>query len=94
VSYLDELVDERGLEGVLKADGFDDCVVGIVTDNSPPRLVYCKHSMVLSLVRTDGMSYDDAEEYLAFNTWCAYVGEQTPIFIDRVDFIAGGYHER
>ncbi len=36
--------------------------------------------MVEILVENDGMSLEDAIEYLEYNTWCAYVGEGTPIF--------------
>ena len=39
------------------------------------------------------MSHEDAIEYLEYNVWGAYVGEQTPIYIelgkyeDLVDFL-------
>ena len=31
------------------------------------------------------MELDEAIEYLEFNTWGAYVGEQTPIYVDEID---------
>jgi hypothetical protein len=37
--------------------------------------------MVAILVARDGMTEDEAEEYLAFNTWGAYVGPATPLYV-------------
>jgi hypothetical protein len=31
------------------------------------------------------MTEEDAWEYLEFNTFCAYVGEQTPIFVNTYE---------
>jgi hypothetical protein len=33
----------------------------------------------------DGMEYDEALEYFDFNIAGAYVGEQTPIFIHKIE---------
>jgi hypothetical protein len=65
----------------LKADGFDAAIIGI--DMASERLVYDKRKMVEIL--TEEMSEEDAIEYLEFNTWGAYVGEQTPIYVDRLE---------
>jgi len=71
----------------LKPDGFDgnpDCydraILGI-TDTG--QLVYSKEIMVEILIETDkSMGEEEAWEYLEFNCFCAYVGLQTPIFIN------------
>lgn len=61
-------------------DGYDSAIVGI-TDNG--QLVYSKEIMVNLLMGTDAeMNEEDAWDFLEFNTFCAYVGEQTPIFIN------------
>ena len=31
----------------------------------------------------DGMSYDESQEWLEYNTFGAYVGENTPIYMER-----------
>jgi hypothetical protein len=64
-------------------DGYDGAIVGI-TDNG--QLVYSKERMVALLVEMDNeMTTEDAWEFLEYNTFCAYVGEQTPIFINTYE---------
>jgi hypothetical protein len=46
-------------------------------------VVYSKQKMIDILEPEMGL--DDAIEYLEFNTWCAFVGNQTPIYIDEID---------
>jgi len=65
----------KGVE-VLKAEGLDSAVVGI----NGGRLVYSKAKCVDALVERDGMTEEDADEFLHFNTYCAYVGPMTPIY--------------
>jgi hypothetical protein len=65
-------------EEFLKADGFDDAVIGVEPNSM--RLVYDRDRMVEILVE-EGMTYEDSIEYLEFNTFCAYVGEKTPLYI-------------
>jgi hypothetical protein len=68
-------------EELLFADGFDDAIIGLDTNNL--RVVYSKQKMIEILEPEMGL--DDAIEYLEFNTWCAYVGDKTPIYIDEID---------
>jgi hypothetical protein len=44
----------------IKADGFDEAIIGI--DMVQERIIYCKQKMVDILVN-DGMEWDDAVEY-------------------------------
>jgi hypothetical protein len=62
----------------LKADGFSDAIIGTTTDG---RFIYDAHKMVDILVARDGMAPEEACEYLEFNTFSAYVGEGTPIYV-------------
>ena len=66
---------------LLFADGFDDAIMGL--DTNSLRVVYSKQKMIECLLKD--MELDDAIEYLEFNTWGAYVGEQTPIYVDEID---------
>lgn len=75
---LDEILNYYPEEEILKADGFDDAVIGI--DPESMRLVYDRNKMFDILVN-QGMTMEDAVEYLEFNTFCAYVGEKTPLYI-------------
>lgn len=58
-------------------DGYDEAIIGI-TDNG--QLVYSKEIMVRLLCKE--MPEEDALDFLAYNCWGAYVGEQTPIFVN------------
>ena len=60
-------------------NGYDKAILGL-TDNG--QLVYSKEIMVELLREEDkDLSEEDAWEFLEFNCFCAYVGEQTPIYI-------------
>ena len=69
-------------DSMLFADGFDECIVG-VTGGLSNCVVYDKKKMIEELVSQD-MDEIDAIEYLEFNTWGAYVGEYTPVYIDLI----------
>lgn len=66
-------------EEILKADGFDDAVIGI--DQNTMRLIYSVRKCVEILV-LGGMSVEEAIEYFDFNTKGSYVGEKTPIWCE------------
>ena len=73
---LDKIVKSFEDEEILKADGFDDAVIGI--DYDKMRLIYSV-AKVIVILRKD-MSPDDAWEHFAFNIAGSYVGEKTPIW--------------
>ena len=66
-------------EEILKADGFDDAVIGI--DTGTMRLIYSVTRCVEILI-VGGMDMNDAIEYFDFNVRGSYVGEKTPIWCD------------
>lgn len=68
---------------LLKMDGFDDAIMGIVYDitQGVPRLVYCGESMVQLLTRDREMTEEDALEYISYNCEGAYVGPSTPMIV-------------
>jgi len=71
----------------LKPDGFDGdpnsydrAIIGITEQG---QLVYSKEKMVEILVETEKeMDKQEAWEFLEYNCFCAYVGEQTPLFVN------------
>ena len=67
----------------LFADGFDDAIIGLWNDTSTGinRVVYDGTKMVDILTDDDGMPEDQAMEYLQFNTFNAYYGKGTPIYV-------------
>ena len=76
---LNEIVEYFYDDEILKADGFDDAVIGI--DQNTMRLIYSVRKCIEILV-LQGMSVEDAIEYFDFNTKGSYVGEKTPIWCD------------
>jgi hypothetical protein len=76
---LEEIIDQYSDQEFLKADGFDDAVIGI--EEKSGRLVYDINLMISILISDEEMSEEDAIEYLDYNVIGAYVGEQTPIYI-------------
>lgn len=69
---------------VLLANGYADAFLGI-SDSEPKRAVYDKNKMIDITMLEDSCSYLEAVEWLEFNTWNTYVGENTPIYINRID---------
>ena len=76
---LEQILEIFSEDELLKADGFDDAVIGI--DAVKLRLVYDVDKMRSILIDQEGMSFDEAMEYLDYNVLGAYVGEQTPLYI-------------
>ena len=69
-------------EQMLKADGFDEAVLGVGRRcGQPDLLVYDYHKCCEILVKRDKMTYEEAEEFMEFNVVGAWVGETTPVFV-------------
>jgi hypothetical protein len=70
---------------MLKIDGHDDAIVGqacIWTNQSKEHvLVYSGERIVKGLMERDGMSMEEAIEYIDFNIEGAYMGPGTPIIM-------------
>ena len=81
---LIELYGDHTEDGLLFADGLDDALVGICPNSL--RLVYSRTKVIEVFIQDDGMTEQDAVEYAEHNTFSAYVGNQTPIFIDDLKY--------
>ena len=70
---------------MLFADGLDAAFVGVARRCGQPDLaVYSIPLAIRVLVQRDGMSEADAREYLEFNSIGAWVGEETPIWLEVI----------
>lgn len=78
---LEEILEYYPDETFLKADGFDDAVIGVEIAE-PMRLVYSVKKVIETLITEDEMSLEDALEHFEYNIRGSYVGEQTPIWCD------------
>jgi hypothetical protein len=74
---LEIIIENYQDEEILKADGFDNAVIGIDTDSM--RLIYSIQKCI-EVLKEDGMDEIDAVEYFEYNVLGAYVGEKTPIW--------------
>lgn len=72
----------------LSADGFEDAIIGVVCDKvtGAYRLAYSRVECINILIKRDGMTEEEAEEYFDFNVEGAYMGEKTPVWVDDYIF--------
>lgn len=88
---LAELLVANGYEDLLLMDNFDDAFIGVSQRiNEPMLAVYDYNKMVSLLMFRDGLSAQDAEEYIEFNCVGAWVGEKTPIIVRKADYLNDG----
>ena len=80
----EELAEHFG-DDLLFADSFDNAIIGVSIGTDSRRVVYDTGQMVEILVQEENFTEETAWEFLEFNTFCAYVGEQTPIYVTKVD---------
>ena len=78
---ISDYIEEHGMTGVLLADGLEDACVGGSWGFGPNKAVYDWGKCVEILMQRDGMTWEEAVEWVDFNVTGAYVGEQTPEFI-------------
>ena len=76
-----ELAEHFGND-LLFADNFDNAIIGVSMGiSSGTKVVYDAEEMARTLVVSEGITKQEAWEYLEFNTFNAYVGDNTPIFV-------------
>lgn len=73
---LESILENYYEEEFLKADGFDDAIMGV--EENSMRLIYSVKKC-LEILQND-MDDLDAMEYFTYNVSGAYVGEKTPIW--------------
>ena len=72
-------------DDLLLMDGFDDCIIGICHSFGDEPVVAYDYDLVIAKLQSHGMSCEEAVEYHEFNQAGAWVGEQTPVFIHRIE---------
>jgi hypothetical protein len=85
---ISDYIEEHGMEGVLLADGLEEAFIGVSCGQGPNQFckaIYDWEECVKIFTERDGMSYEEAVEWMDFNVTGAYVGEQTPEFIFLYD---------
>jgi hypothetical protein len=76
---------------ILTADGFDDAFLGVAYRDDVFVAVYSRDKIIDILMQRDGMTEEDASDYFEFNIEGAYVGPQTPIYVEQMslEFLRG-----
>lgn len=74
---------------MIKLDGYDDAIIGPAMvwsgQTMDKRLVYDAEMIREILMHRDGMSSEDAREFIEFNIEGAYVGPNTPVLVWNED---------
>ena len=82
-----DLLCELGLEEsvVFESPDYDDAIIG--WDENSGRIIYDYEKMVECLMNEDGMEYDEAAEFIDYNTVraCPYMGERAPIILKSIE---------
>jgi hypothetical protein len=79
----DKLLKKRE-ESVVFADGLEEAFIGIGYQFHSPIAIYSQKKAIQCLEK-QGMGELEAIEYYDYNIAGAYVGENTPIFLDDLD---------
>lgn len=79
---IDKIINAYPDDVFLKADGFDDAIIGV--DESGMRLIYSESKCIDILQNEHGMDLIDAIEYFDFNVKGAHMGEGTPIWCSDI----------
>ena len=82
-----DLLNELGLEEsiVFENPDYDSAIIGY--DANDNRVIYDYESMAEHLMNVDGMTYEEAIEFIEYNTLRAipYAGSNPPIVLQRID---------
>jgi hypothetical protein len=65
----------------LLANGYDSAIIGIASGFDSGRVVYSITKMLEICMRDLSVDVEEAMEWLEYNTFGAFVGDYTPIYI-------------
>lgn len=82
LSYDTRAACSEELEGALLADGFEEALVGFGFQFTYPVAIYSRKKCIDILMQDGIMEYDEATEYFDFNVSGAWVGHNTPVFLN------------
>jgi len=72
-------------EDVLVADGLESAFLGIECREGTPRAVYSVE-LAIAALNKQGMTHEEATEYFWFNCAGASVGDQTPVWVNCIEY--------
>jgi hypothetical protein len=62
---------------------FDKAIVGVVTNIKTQAVCYDVNKIIKILMKEDKMTEEEAREYFEFNILGAWVGEYTPMYLEK-----------
>lgn len=65
------------------ANGFDEAIIGICPTSM--KVIYSRNKCIEVLMK-DGDSWEDAVDFLEYNTFNTYIGEFTPIWVEDFEW--------
>ena len=68
-------------EKILLADGLENAFIAIGRQFTHPVAIYSYRKTIKILMRDHGMDREEAIEYFDYNIAGAFVGDQTPVFL-------------
>lgn len=71
-------------DDILFADGLDDAIIGF--DQNLWKVVYSRNMCVECIMKEGDMSEEDALEHLEYNTFNAYIGDSTPVWVEDFEW--------
>lgn len=82
-----DILCEIGLENAIVFENpeYQDAIVGY--DVISERVIYDYDKMIKSLITNDNMSYEEAIEFIEYNTIraCPYMGDKAPIILQNIE---------
>jgi hypothetical protein len=85
MSIREEILEQYDAQTMLFADGFDDAIVGVGCAFGGDLCAIYDADAIIEILMKQGMDYAEALEHYDFNIAGAYVGEQTPIFMHKIE---------
>jgi len=92
IDEIKEWISEYNPDALL-ADGFEDAIIGIGGQHGSNMVVIYDRDKCIEILAEQFSQeencedpYLEAADYFGYNTECAYVGENTPIFMQRIEY--------
>ena len=68
-------------DSVILADGYELAFLGCGYSFSGSYAIYDLSTSIEILMQRDGMSFDEAEEFIEYNVLGSYIGDRMPVFM-------------
>ena len=69
---------------MLEPSYFDKAIVGVVTNIKTQAVCYDTNKIIKILMKEDKMTEEEAREFFEFNILGSWVGEFTPVYLEKV----------